>query len=72
MQTTINLVGNDKTTHRLKIKDAKRDNELLAAIYLQNDKLPYIGNWFNKSVNLSDIIKWAETQVKMYPKNCTL
>jgi hypothetical protein len=72
MNTQLNLVGNDKTNHRLKIRQSKRPNELLAAIYLQNDKYPYIGSWFNKSVNISEIIQWAETQVKLYPQNCIL
>lgn len=56
------------TAHKVKIKESKHDGEIVVRIFINKDKMPYVGTWFSKLTPLSEIIQWAEDKINDYPK----
>ncbi len=57
--------------HTIKIKPSKHSGEVVAQVFINKDKMPYVGTWFSKITPIHKIVEWAEGHIYNYPKSET-
>jgi hypothetical protein len=53
-------------------KPQEKSNSLHIAVFLNHDKRPIFGTSFTNTTPLHEIVKWAETECKQWPKQQSL